>query len=352
MCCSAWPASFSKTITGTWEVFVDGRVNHVLWYQNNVGKIHPRRVDTLEWCVGRVANTRDWFRSCESPMRETSISVSQLVKAVEEKTGKPFPYPIPPEIIFGEGNCLIIPLLGTWESIKLMNTLQTADLLDDIVKALLPPVPPFSGVVFESIQERSAGGLVFLQFDIYDIVLAEFASDIAAVLPQIQESKRPKINPQVFDTFNSWYRCPVALCCFNTADSGTAKPLGFAFEPMYPDKLVVYTMDGHEGGPPDPTADVKLDHDIFVGSYLMKAEKFARVRYTNPIPDSLRPYILEDILGAHVERRLENGDIIFSTEAVRAGVLQGIRSLPPFGPHELPRQGHTVTRLSEYKAYA
>lgn len=28
MCCSAWPASFSRTITGTWEVLVDGKVNH------------------------------------------------------------------------------------------------------------------------------------------------------------------------------------------------------------------------------------------------------------------------------------------------------------------------------------
>lgn len=41
MCCSAWSTAFSKTITGTWEVRVDGTLQHVLWYQNRVGEGNP-----------------------------------------------------------------------------------------------------------------------------------------------------------------------------------------------------------------------------------------------------------------------------------------------------------------------
>ena len=353
MCCSAWPASFSKTITGTWEVLVDGKVNHVLWYQNNVGNTHPQRAETLTWCVGRVLQSAEWFKFCEKPMRDTGISVRNVVKAVEEQTGQPFPHPVPDEILPGTGNCLIIPLLGTWESIHLLNTMKAGNILDDISKALVPPVPPFLDKVWSlDIQERSATGrMVFLQFDIYDIVLAEHAKDIVEVLPQIQESKRPEVNPAVFDTFNSWYNCPVALCCFNSGDSGTAKPLGFAFEPLYPDKLVVYTLDGHDGNAPDPAAKVNLDHDIFVGSYLMKPGKSAQVEYSDFIYPDLKKYMLEDILGTSTHAMMQNGDFVFSTEAVRAGHFEGIRSLPPFGPHELPRVGETLTRSEEYSVF-
>jgi len=352
MCCSAWPASFSKTITGTWEVLVEGRVNHVLWYQNHVGHEHPRRAETLAWCIDKVLKGADWFRYCQGPMREAKISVNTLVKAVENKTNKPFPHEVPAEILPGDGNCLIVPLLGTWESIHLLNTAKAEHILDDIAKALVPP--PSRGIEMDMVweiplQARSGSGrMVFLQFDIYDIVLAEHARDISSVLPQIQESKRPKVNSEVFETFDSWYNCPVALCCFNSNDSGTAKPLAFAFEPLYPDKLVVYTLDGHDGAAPDPTANVQLDHDIFVGSYLMKSSNCAQVEYQDFIYPDLKKYMLEDILGTQFSGRMQNGDFVFSTEAVRAGHFEGMRSLPPFGPHHLPRVAETLTRIDEY----
>lgn len=354
MCCSAWPATFSKTITGTWEVLVDGKVNHVLWYQNNVGTAHPQREETLTWCVQRIKQSPDWFKFCQRPMRDTQLSVRNVVEAFEEQTGQAFPHPIPDEIFPGEGNCLIIPLLGTWESIHLLNTMKAENLLNDISKSLVPPPPAqdeMMGMIFARAQSSAIGRMVFLQFDIYDIVLAEHARDIAEVLPQIQESKRPKVNPAVFDTFDSWYNCPVALCCFNSNDAGTAKPLGFAFEPLYPDKLVVYTLDGHDGNAPDPAANVRLDHDIFVGSYLMKSQNCAQVEYLDFINPDLKKYLLEDILGTQTSARMQNGDFIFSTEAVRAGHFEGVRSLPPFGPHELPRVGETLTRKTDYKVF-
>jgi hypothetical protein len=295
MCCSAWPATFSKTITGTLEVLVEERLNHVMWYQNNVGNGDKKSI----------------FNQ-------------------------------------GSGNCLIIPLLGEWQSIKLLNTLETPNLLNSISKALALPVIQMD-TVFGAPRSvpLGTGGIVFLKFDIYDIVLAERARDIPNVLPQIQKAKRPTVNEAVFDVMDKWYGCPVAVCCFNTLDQGTAKPLGFAFEPLYPDKLVVYTLDGHDGNPPDPRALVDLDHDIFVGSYLMPSGG-AKVYFKERVPDHLRPYLVNRVLGVPTSAAMENGDFIFSTEAVRAGHFEGVRSLPPFGPHELPRLGHTLTRTEHY----
>lgn len=240
---------------------------------------------------------------------------------------------------------MVIPLLGTWESITLLDTMKTPKLLENVSRALKPP--PMRAAIQEkgmSMIFGETGEVRILQFDIYDIVLAQRAQDIPAVLPQIQEAKRPKVNADVFQTLGTWYGCPVAVCCFNSAESGTAKPLGFAFEPLYPDKLVVYTLDGHDGRPPNPTAKVALDHDIFVGSYLMKADQYAQVTYDDFIFPSLKKYLLEDVLGTQCFGEMENGDFIFSTEAVRAGYFEGLRWLPPFAPQDLPRLGHKLTR--------
>ncbi len=349
MCCSAWPAAFSRTITGTWEVLVDGKVNHVLWYQNRVGGGNGGNSPVFNVIVNVAMKQPDWREACAGPMQVNNISVRTVVKEVERRTGKPFPHPVPAELIEGSGNCLIIPLVGKWESIRLLNTLKTEHVLDDISLALMPPVLRSAPQAAASgASYGGMGGLIFLQFDIYDIVLAERAEDIPSVLPQIQESKRPLVNKEVFDFFSKWYGCPVALCCFNSQDSGTAKPLGFAFEPLYPDKLMVYTLDGHDGKAPETASLVQVDHDIFVGSYLMKAESCAQVDYRDSLPDDLRPYILDKALGVSVNNRMENGDVVFSTDEVRAGIFRGFRAVPPLAPGTAVRIGHMVTREAEY----
>ena len=302
MCCSAWSATFSRTITGTWEVLVEGRLTHVLWYQNRVG-------------YGQDTN---------GPPLTSKQS---------------------------KGNCLIIPLLGTWESIRLLNTFDTPNLLEDISESLAYPVEDLSPMLGapQASAFGSGGGMIFLQFDIYDIVLAERACDIPSVLSQINPEKRPEVNDAVFDMLNRWYDCPVAVCCFNDSQNGEAKPLGFAFEPLYPDKLVVYTLDAHDGKPPDPNRAVEVDHDIFVGSYLMQAERRARVKYSDSIPQHLSPYVLPEVLGMPIRSMLmENGDFVFSKEDVRKGIFQGVRSLPPKAPSGVPRRGHKAERDYAY----
>lgn len=284
MCCSAWPVTFSSTITGTYEVLIENVVNHVIWYQNQVDGT-----------------------------------------AVAE--------PHAPSV--AGGNCLIIPLLGSWESIRLLNTFDTPNILKNIRYALEPersrgraPTSAATGSLVNSI-----GRIAFMQFDVYDILIAEHASDIPGLLPQINAEKRPIVNDAVFHTLENWYRAPLALCCFRSTDQAEAKPIAFAFEPRDPSKLVVYTLDAHDGNAPVPDAIVELDHTIFVGSYLMPKEFCAQVRYTDQVPDHLRPYLLNQLLGRDIRSLMINGDIVFDTNAVREGFFEGHRRLPQYAPH-------------------
>lgn len=363
MCISAWPTSFSRTITGTWEVLVDNRLMHVMWYQNRVGTgvtvaHNPRDVAVFDVLVRTVIERgNECLAEFKGVLEAKRIEASEVIEEAEwrkkggsprlaqpvEVTGKPFEI----KQTENQGNCLIIPLLGSWSSIRLLNTIHSPEILNDISKAIGP-----------SIQDRSlaagttwggaSGSIVFMKFDIYDIVLAERASDIPQVLPQIVAHKRPKVNDAVFETFDSWYGCPVAVCCFEQARSGEGKPLAFAFEPTYPDRLVVYTLDAHDGNPPDPLRQVKLDHDLFVGSYCMeaglKSNQSALVKYSDAIPADLKPFMVERVLGSKFDQHLENGDVMFSVEDVRRGVFNGLRTLPPRAPSGLPRLGHRVLR--------
>lgn len=362
MCVSFWPVHFSKTITGTWEVLVDGRINHVLWYQNNVGEGTTRQASTLadDICFQIILHEalagENWREKYSDSMRDHNIEYFTVEEEIAHRQagGRErglsqilSSYTIP-DLREGEGNSLIIPLLGSWSSIRLLNTMDVPNILEDISYSLAEPTPIALSFGTGASDGGGDGGIVFVQLGIYDIVIAKDASSLPSALAQIHPLKRPTVNTSVFETLEQWYRCPVAVCCFNNAESGKAKPLAFAFEPLYPDKLVVYTLDAHDGKPPDPTASVVLDHTVFVGSYLTPPSIGAAVKYGDEIPEHMQPYVLQNVMGTRIDEKLENGDIIFSTSDVRAGKFDGLRVLPPFVPHSVPRLGHRITRSVGY----
>lgn len=148
MCVSFWAAKFSNTITGTWEVMVDGQLNHVLWYQNSIGVAHNPR--TLEMWVKQVvdgnvtidtaqpvnyaSNQFQFFRSLEVHGISEWLFVNALNARLKSlgRHDELQKVPLRPE----QANCLIIPLLGSWESIRLLNTTSAPSLLMDIREAI------------------------------------------------------------------------------------------------------------------------------------------------------------------------------------------------------------------------
>src|ERR1700679_3771550 len=153
MCVSAWATSFSKTITGTWEVLVDGRLMHVLWYQNRIGD-------------ERLTNAQNM----QELVRQIKLKVSGAVFDFEGPAEK--------ELSLSPGNCLIIPLMGDWASIRLLNTSTAPNLLFNVetALALAEPVSLDLSQTFGG-PRGQVTDMVFLKFDIYDIVLAKNARD-------------------------------------------------------------------------------------------------------------------------------------------------------------------------------
>lgn len=357
MCCSAWPAIFSKTITGTWEVLVDGVVNHVIWYQNRVGaaqlQVSAQASAVFEVCTSSLMSnpqqTADQVFLLQTNDIAPNLAIVEANRRRQGATPRTLSAIMQPQGP-SAGNCLIIPLQGSWESIHLLNTADTPSLLSDIERDLGRPMVAGSMEITGSWGAPAASSkrMVFLKFDIYDIVIAECASDIGKVIEQVDPAKRPQVNSEVFDAFEKWYQSPVAVCCFNSNEQGEAKPIAFAFQPSNPEKLSVYTLDAHDGKAPDPKAAVQLDHSVFVGSFLTPKEYTSRVNYSDVIPDHLAPYLLHNVMGTQLQDYMANGDIVFDVAKVRQGYFQGKRELPPFAP-SIPNSAPRIIRLEAYQ---
>lgn len=355
MGCSAWPAKFGKTITGTWEVLVDGAVNHVIWYQNRVGENETNQIDpaesTFQWLVAQRKVGRD-LQEFQEKMEEWNIHPSQVDTEVEwrQQGGKPRRFAQVGQMEVQRGNCLIIPIMGSWESIKLLNTADTPRLLTDIETALQLPdggALSASGAPTGLISGDS-GRMAFLQSDVYDVVFAENAASIAEVLERIDVEKRPDVDSRVFKRLEQWYRCPLALCCFKSSQQAETKPIGIAFKPIDPDQIVVYTLEAFDGYPPNPFKTVDLDHTIFVGSYRTPEEYTSFVPYRDSIPYDLKPYLLDRVLGMPINNtQMYNGDIVFDAAAVRAGCFNGLRALPRYSPAQ-HKDDNRITRRVAY----
>lgn len=353
MCISAWPAVFTKTITGTWETIVDNKLHHVIWYQNNVGDGGGLSLDVTQYFedyVNRLIETgKD---STDYAFTLSSKGVDPNLAKQEAKHRSQGNSPRKLYSLLGmkpTGNCLIIPLQGRWDSIRLLNTADTPNLLKNIQRDL--KMPEMFTLGFSSGSTFGGTGedrFVFLQFDVYDIVIAENPATIPKVIDQINPEKRPAVNESVFQVMQEWYACPVAVCCFNSMDQAEAKPIGFAFQPSNPESISVYTLDGHDGKSPQAERVASMDHTIFVGSHLTPPQYTADITYDDSIPNHLAPYLLHNLMGLDLVGPLINGDIIFDTELVRQGYFEGQRQLPRFAPNK-HAEPPTIVRSHPYK---
>lgn len=362
MCVSAWPAEFTNTITGTWEVLVDGLPRHVICYQNRVGsskKLPSLGQMELDLMVMHALKNPNWEEVCASPMKAYGITKEEILTEADwrEKGGARRDLNMlrlamqSSDNNTAHGNCLLIPILGSWESIRLLNTAETKNILTDIHEAVKLPVleEEFLSLSVSTAGTYGGSKLAFIKFDIYDIVLAEDANSIPEAVKQIQADKRPQINDAVFTKLKECYDAPLAVCCFRQTDIAEACPIAFSFQPRDPAHLVVYTLDGHDGNPPDAESSVLLDHTIFVGSYLTPPEHAAKVSYSDKIPPHLRPYVLDFVMGMPLSGWMKNGDFVFELSKVQDGIFEAKRKMPSGGLYE-SQSRQDIRRDPAYKS--
>ncbi len=270
MCVSLHPASFKNTILYSGEAKVDGKVIHVLGYQN-----------------------------------EAKSYVSG-------------------------GNAMIIPIPSKSKMTRdnIIDTSNAKDILQDM-KAFIP-TPKFLSADSFSFNSK---GIEIFDNGMYTVVLAESAKDIPDVLSLVPEDKRPNINKSIFEAYEVWYPgYTFALFCWGNTNDLIADPILIWYDPIDSKHLFAPMLDAHDGKVPNLNELVYRDHTIILGSYRMENNKTGiEVTYSEH-DSSVTKYLPKRITGFNVKFETKNGDGRFPLNDGRPsfGRLETISS-PPHG---------------------
>lgn len=177
------------------------------------------------------------------------------------------------------------------------------------------------------------------EHDIYTVVLAPSAAQMADALPAVPEHKRPRINRDLFTFFaQSYPDHAIALCCFDNRQAAQASPLMIWYHPHQPDLLSLPALDAHDGRPPRLSKKVKVDHWVLLGTddgpgvippppWWLAGEEHLE-RWTQP-DSPMESYIPRFVTGRRFTGRMINGDFRISLGDLQASDLSRIQRLAP-----------------------
>jgi len=317
MCVSLHPAHFSDTIVGAFEG-ADGR--RYLAYQNTAANLAPSAPATAPATTTRKPTRRGTRRSGNWNFEEA---------VTPKATGK--------TSAASTGNAMILPIPDAVGNIELIDTTTCPNFLKDIRSALTPRTR--GGLRRGGSFGADAKSVRIIEFDVYTIVIAKSAKDLAKVIKSdaISDDRRPALNDDIFKAYAKWYpNWAIAVCCFSNTDAQRAKPLLFSYEPTKqddPDYLFVPSLDAHDGKVPDLNARVDVDHTIFVATQDMSEDRAMTVFYSDPeIAPGVAELLPRKVTGKVINGQYRNGDIVFKCSDLKAGVVRGLRALPPGAP--------------------
>ena len=320
MCVSLFPAHFSDTIVGAFEGS-DGR--RYLAYQNTASNLAAGAPKATP----AATTTRKPVR--RGTRRSAGGDNWSFEEAVTPKaTGK---------AATSTGNAMILPIPDAVANIELIDTTSCPNFLKDIRSALTPRTRSARRGSFGGAD--SAKSVRIIEFDVYTIVIAKSAKDLAKVLKSdaISADRRPALNEEIIKAYTKWYpNWAIAVCCFSNTDAQRAKPLLFSYEPTkQADKSVLFvpTLDAHDGKAPDLDARVDVDHTIFVATADMPDAHAMTVFYSDPtIELGVAELLPRKVMGKVITGSYRNGDIVFKCSDLKNGVVRGLRALPPGAP--------------------
>ena len=239
MCITFGPAHLSSTLLYAAEVIHDGRIVHVLGYQNSAKNLAP------------------------GP------------------------------------NAMILPFptAEPMTSANILDTSQCPNILLDYAASLKQRSDRRS----RGLGEMTKGVQVFDSGN-FTVVLADRPTDIPKALQLVPEARRPEPNTNVLAAFERIYPgWPIALCCFNTREMAKPDPLLWWYVPKNKDQLFMPALDAHDGGPPKLDAMVDVDHTVMVGSYEGIAQDtdypYPEVNFKDRIPMDVGAFLVNRVVG-------------------------------------------------------
>lgn len=141
----------------------------------------------------------------------------------------------------------------------------------------------------------------------YTIILAANVWQIPEALTRVPAEKRPNVTSDFLIGYSELYKGqPIAVCCWD--GSIEAEPMMWWYEPSDSSTLFIPTMDAHDGRAPKLGAKVYTDHMISVGSTTGNLGSSVRYRDPKNIPLEVKELLPLQVHGKKLYDRLPNGD--------------------------------------------
>lgn len=151
----------------------------------------------------------------------------------------------------------------------------------------------------------------------YTIVLATNVWQIPEALSRVPAEKRPNVTSEFLIGYNELYpEQPIAVCCWNGAIE--AEPLMWWYEPRNGATLFIPTMDAHDGKAPKVGARVDVDHLLSVGSTNGNMGDPVKYSQAKNIPDAVKELLPTNVHGKQLMGRIENGDCLVKTATLHS----------------------------------
>lgn len=127
---------------------------------------------------------------------------------------------------------------------------------------------------------------------------------ITEALEQLPEDQRPAIRSSLLEWFDETYPgWTIMVCVFESTKPMDAQPIMFTYTPLpeWKGRLFFPGVDSHDGGPPDLTEQVDVDHFLFTEH----AEGHVHDFRLSAVPDYLKT---KKFIGVQMNFEDKNGD--------------------------------------------
>jgi hypothetical protein len=146
----------------------------------------------------------------------------------------------------------------------------------------------------------------------YTVILADNVFQIPEALTRVATEKRPNVSTDFLIGYAKLYpKQPVAVCCWD--GSIEAEPLMWWYEPTNAEQLFIPTMDAHDGKAPNLNKSVYTDHLISVGSTEGNLGRKVSYQDFSKIPYEVKELLPLQVHGKKLNDILQNGDCFVKT---------------------------------------
>lgn len=182
----------------------------------------------------------------------------------------------------------------------------------------------FSSSFSRGTKSVASNGVEIFKTGIYTVVISDKPTLINSALSAIPKKIRPSIHPELMAWYEKVYPgYSIALCCFDNKELVSANPLFWWYKPINEDELFFPAIDAHEGGVPDLSKKVTIDHvltcSVIDFSCPEKTTDVAHLK--SSLPTETHKFLPDTIMGKAYQNldSQMNGDFIIPKSRLREG---------------------------------